>query len=142
MLSDELINVSFATTTSTHALPSGTYFLKPCIFDSSKGTFQLADRSGFDPSCCIFYKHSIRWGENSDACSQKEKWSIEDINCAALKKFQKISASEDYVSAGIRRHDLLLLMPVEGILLHMIYLLFGLGNDFCTNFKDFIAQRT
>ena len=82
MLLDELRNISYATTTSTDAFPSGTYLLKFCIVGDAKGTFQLVGRSGFYSSPCIFCKytpkewkskHIIRSGECISTCVQKDK---------------------------------------------------------------------
>ena len=89
VLLDELRNMSYAKRTSTDALTSGTFLLKLCIVGDTKGTFQLAGRSGLDSSCCIFCKcrpkewknkHIIRSGEHRDACVQKEKWKLKKLN--------------------------------------------------------------
>ena len=85
MLLYELRNTSYATTTSTDALTSGNYLIKFCIIGDAKGALQLAGRSGFDYSYCVFCKCRpkewkteciIRSGENSDEWVQKKEVNI------------------------------------------------------------------
>ena len=48
---------------------------------------------------------------------------------------------ENYGSVGIKEHPLLLVTPVSRIILPLLHILLGLGNEVRKNFVDFISER-
>jgi hypothetical protein len=113
-----------------------------------KFLFTMLGQDGYSGSWCLYclLKQS-NWtaihGDNKNGKCDCEAapWTIDNLHGAAMKQMQNEVNNAPYISVGIREPPLWSFIPVHRVLIPMLYLLLGLGNNILDNFWEWVDER-
>jgi hypothetical protein len=113
-----------------------------------KFLFTMMGRDGHSGSWCIYcvLKQS-QWtaihGDNDEGkCnSEANLWTIEKLHGVAMIQMQKDALDRTCESSGIREIPYWNFVPVTRVIVPILHLLLGLGNDILDSFREWVDVR-